>query len=398
MKICVYAIAKNEEKFADRFMDASAEADWVCVLDTGSEDGTVRRLEERGAIVRQEAIDPWRFDEARNRSMELIPPDADIAVSVDLDEVLSPGWRGKLEAAWKDGTELARVTCVTSRNGDGSPGTSFLIGKAHRPGVFRWKYPVHEVLVRADGKPDSNTVDAPEVVKEHLPDKAKSRGQYLPLLELAAEENPQDPRCAHYLGREYMYYRRWEDAIRELERYLLLPGATWAEERAATMRYLAECCLWSGRKKLALRWATRAMAEAIDQRENWYEVEKVSYYLGKWDGVVFAGGQCLVRTERSSTCINDAEAWGAAPWDLLSIGLWHTGDTVGAVNAARRAAELEPDNERIGKNLLFFCKEAVGDPAGIQRSDSSGERRSEEAGENLAVRRGQSPADFAAAP
>lgn len=359
MKVCVYAIAKNEEKFVDRFAAAAAEADCICVLDTGSEDGTVQLLEERGVTVRQEIIDPWRFDAARNRSMELIPQDTDIAVCVDLDEVLSPGWRGALEAAWKEDTELARITCVTSRNGDGSPGTSFLIGKAHKPGLFQWKYPVHEVLVRADGKPVSNTVDAPEVVKEHLPDSSKSRGQYLHLLELAAEENPEDPRCAHYLGREYMYYRRWEDAIRELERYLKLPGATWTEERAATMRYLAECNLWPGYRVRAKQWAMRAIAEVPGQRENWFEMEQVCYRMQEWDNVVYFGRQCVALTERSGTCINEAEAWGAAPWDLLSIGLWHTGDTVGAINAARRAAELEPDNERIGNNLLFFCKEAT---------------------------------------
>lgn len=365
MKICVYAIAKNEEKFADRFVDAAAEADVICVLDTGSGDGTVERLEGRGVIVRQEIIDPWRFDEARNRSMELIPEDTDIAVCADLDEVLSRGWRGKLEAAWKEDTEQARFTCVRSRNGDGSLGTSFLIGRAHKPGAFRWKYPVHEVLVRADGKPFSNTVDVPEMEAEHLPDNAKSRGQYLHLLELAAAENRSDPRCAHYLGREYMYYRRWDDAIRELERYLKLPGAAWEEERAAAMRYLAECCLWSGEKRRARQWAIRSMAEVPEQRENWYEMEKIAYHLERWDDVVFAGLQCIQRTERSRTCINDAEVWGAAPWDLLSIGLWHTGDKVGAINAAKRAAELEPDNERINRNLLFFCA-AVGGFAALQ--------------------------------
>ena len=68
MKICVYAIAKNEEQFVDRWMDSMREADWVCVLDTGSTDRTVEKLADRGAIVRQEIISPWRFDAARNRS------------------------------------------------------------------------------------------------------------------------------------------------------------------------------------------------------------------------------------------------------------------------------------------------------------------------------------------
>lgn len=355
MKVCVYAIAKNEEKFVDRFVDAAAEADYICVLDTGSTDKTVERLADRGVIVRQETVEPWRFDAARNRSMELIPEDTDIAVCVDLDEVLSKGWREKLEAAWKEGTEQARFTCVRSRNGDGSLGTSFLIGRAHKPGAFRWKYPVHEVLVRADERAYWGTVNVPEMEAEHLPDASKSRGQYLPLLEMAARENPEDPRCAHYLGREYMYYRRWDEAIEELIRYLKLPGATWEEERAATMRYLAWCCLWNGSKLSAKRWALRAIAEVPYRRENWYRMEEVAYYLNEWDTVVYFGRQCVKRTERSGSCVNDAEAWGAAPWDLLSIGLYHTGDIEGAITATRRAMELEPDNERIRGNMLMLC-------------------------------------------
>ena len=40
-EVCVYAICKNEEQFADRWMDSWSEADRVVVLDTGSEEGTV---------------------------------------------------------------------------------------------------------------------------------------------------------------------------------------------------------------------------------------------------------------------------------------------------------------------------------------------------------------------
>ena len=36
MKICVYAISKNEEKFVDRFLDSVQDADEIYVLDTGS--------------------------------------------------------------------------------------------------------------------------------------------------------------------------------------------------------------------------------------------------------------------------------------------------------------------------------------------------------------------------
>lgn len=96
-KVCVYTICKNEEKFVDRWMDSMGEADLVVVLDTGSKDGTVERLRARGAQVTVERILPWRFDAARNRSLELVPEDVDLCVCTDLDEVFHPGWREALE-------------------------------------------------------------------------------------------------------------------------------------------------------------------------------------------------------------------------------------------------------------------------------------------------------------
>ena len=125
MRIYVYAIAKDEAAFAGRWMASMAEADGVYVLDTGSSDGTARALEALGAHVTAERIEPWRFDTARNRSMELAPDDADILVCTDLDEVLLPGWRRALEAAWRPGCTTARYEYVWSFNADGSDGVKF---------------------------------------------------------------------------------------------------------------------------------------------------------------------------------------------------------------------------------------------------------------------------------
>ena len=72
MRIAVYAICKNESQFVDRWMDSMSEADQVVVLDTGSTDDTVERLKKRGAQVTVELISPWRFDVARNRSLDLV--------------------------------------------------------------------------------------------------------------------------------------------------------------------------------------------------------------------------------------------------------------------------------------------------------------------------------------
>lgn len=49
-----------------------SEADGIYVLDTGSEDGTAEKLRSLGAIVEKAEIKPFRFDKARNRSLELV--------------------------------------------------------------------------------------------------------------------------------------------------------------------------------------------------------------------------------------------------------------------------------------------------------------------------------------
>ena len=69
MKIYVYAISKNEEKFVDRWCKSMSEADGIFVLDTGSDDNTVAMLQERNVTVKSANIVPWRFDEALNRAL-----------------------------------------------------------------------------------------------------------------------------------------------------------------------------------------------------------------------------------------------------------------------------------------------------------------------------------------
>lgn len=350
MKICVYAIAKNEEANVERFVRSAAPADYIAVLDTGSTDKTVELLAGLGVIVCQERIEPWRFDVARNRSMRLIPEDTDICVCVDLDEELSPGWREELEKAWSQAVELARFTCVRGN-------TTFLQSKAHARSGWHWHYPVHEVLVCDKYCPCA--VDVPAMRTVHHPDNGKSRGQYLPLLELAAKENPTDPRCAHYLGREYFYYGRWEDAIREFERHLGMRN-TWSAERAATMRYLAECYLALGEPERAELWALRGLGTAPDSRESWYEVERVYYHAEMWASCSYFGKKAAAIKTKSGDYINDGGAWGGGVEDILSIAMWHMGCPREAADWAKDALALDSGNGRIRDNLAFFEREGAG--------------------------------------
>ncbi len=354
MKIVVYAISKNEAQFAHRWMDSMSEADQVVVLDTGSEDGTADRLRARGAFVAVEEIRPWRFDRARNRSLELVPEDVDICVCTDLDEVFHPGWRAALEQAWVPGAGQARYRYTWSFQKDGSEGVVFWQEKIHARRGYRWSHPVHEVLQwTGEGEPGP-TVTAEGVQLDHHPDPNKSRGQYLPLLELSVQEDPEDDRNLHYLGREYLYYGRWDDCIRTLERHLALPKAVWRDERAASMRYIARAYARKGEGEQAQSWYLRAAAEAPYLREPWVDLAYFLYERREWDGVLYATACALKLRERPRTYICEAQAWGSLPHDLRCQAFFHTGRIPQALEEARLALEASPQEARLAGNVALL--------------------------------------------
>ena len=335
-------------------MDSMSEADQVVVLDTGSDDGTVERLRERGAAVTQEAITPWRFDTARNRSLELVPEDADICVCTDLDEVFRPGWRACLERSWTPGVGRVSYRYTWSFNADGSEGVVFWIEKIHARQGYRWVHPVHEVLQWTGAGSEGPMVTAEGIQLNHHPDPTKSREQYLPLLELSVREAPEDDRNVHYLGREYMYRGRWDDCIRTLKGHLALPTATWRDERAASMRYIARAYWSKGDAAQARDWYLRAVTEAPYLREPYTDLALMLYQQQEWEGVLYFTACALSITVRPRSYVCEAAAWGSLPYDLRALAFYHTGDYRQAEQAAERALALEPGSQRLRENLRLI--------------------------------------------
>ncbi|MBP8853514.1 MAG: glycosyl transferase family 2, partial [Flavonifractor sp.] len=90
-------------------------------------------------------------------------------------------------------------------------------------------------------------------------------------------------------------------------------------------------------------------------REPYLELARLLYEEAEWDGVVYLCRQALAITDRPQTYICEAEAWGSLPWDLLSLGLYHTGRRGEALEAARQALALSPEDGRIRDNVAFLA-------------------------------------------
>jgi len=353
-KICVYAITKNEEKFVQRWVNSMKEADEIYVLDTGSTDNTVSLLKENGVHVSISKVIPWRFDTARNQSLELVPDDADICVCTDLDEVFEPGRRKKLEALWNPSITRLRYNYNWSFDEMGNPAVNFYIEKIHSRNHYQWTHPVHEVLTYHGQMENFLTTD--DITLNHYPDSSKSRGSYLPLLELSVKEDPLDDRNMHYLGREYMFHGMWNECIDTLICHLNLDSATWKDERSASMRFIARSYQALKRYDEARMWLDKAMDETPYLRDPFVERALLEYRLENWKQVEFYALKAITISTKHKSYINEPFSWNSTLYDLLSLSYYYQNKKDLSLKYVNLALEMNPNDQRLLNNKALIEK------------------------------------------
>ena len=202
-KICVYAIAKNEQENAAKWYERVKCADAVVVLDTGSTDRTAEILRQAGCSVFRKEYENFRFDEARNDALQYaLETGADVFLALDLDEFPDGGWCDAIRSGWDPSVHTRG--CY-----------DLYIGSSPIPGSmnwlhdrsWRWRFPCHEAMERRDGGGTtyhvSNQLDLRGVVAVRHPDIPGGHGAlYLPLLYKRCVENPGDQDGEAYLLRE----------------------------------------------------------------------------------------------------------------------------------------------------------------------------------------------------
>ncbi len=353
LKIVVYAICLNEEKFVDRWVDSMCEADEIVVLDTGSTDKTVEKLRERNVKVVTKKIVPWRFDVARNESLKLVPFDTDVCVCTDLDEVFESGWRKKIEQVWiKNKTKQMRYKYVWNVE-NGQDKTTFMYEKIHARENFSWIYPVHEIL-SCDNLARDEICQNMELVLRHFPDPQKSRGQYLNLLELSVKEHPESDRNTHYLAREYMFNADYKNAIKFFKKHLAMPQSNWAEERSASERYMGDCYLNLKKPNLAQKHYKLSIIECPTTREPYYALVKFYYSKNDYVSTLATIFSLLQVNNRTFSYITNNDLFGALPYEIAYMSFYNLKKYHKAVEFCQKALSFEPTNERIEKNLKIL--------------------------------------------
>lgn len=352
-KIAVYAICKNESKFVDRWYESVKDADEIVVVDTGSVDDTVQKLQEKNVKVYKKKVEPFRFDVARNISLDLVSKDVDICVCMDLDEVILDGWYDKLQELWQKDLNRLRYIYNWHFDENNNPDVTFYSEKIHSRQGFKWINPVHEIL---SFNSKEKTLVTDDIVINHYPDQNKSRSSYLPLLELAVKENPENDRNVHYLGREYMYYGKWNEAIDTLIYHLSLPSATWKDERSASMRFISRCYKNLKRYDEARLWLDKAINETPYLRDPFIERAILEYLLNNWKDVEYYCLKALNITTHEKSYINETFSWDYTVYDLLSLSYYHQKEKYLALRYIDKALTMKPNDERLLKNKKIMEK------------------------------------------
>lgn len=294
MIIGIYALAKNEAANVAAWEASGRDADIRVVTDTGSTDDTVKLLEADGVTVARGNVMPWRWDDAHNLSMQHLPSHVDVAIRLDLDEVLEPGWRETLEAAWTAETTKLRYWYQWSEQ------LRFKSDRIHLRAGYRWTGATHEGLVRWSGDERQTHTEATLIRHHRQPGKVHKSD--LSLLRQAVREAPHDARMHWYLARELDYHDQ-PGIVEAFDHYLQMPGGAPCE-RAYALRVIAR------------RQPNRA-------------------------------GACLLRCLEESP--HEPEAYLA-----LAQACWDEADAVGALHWSRRATMASPSRQSHASDPMAY--------------------------------------------
>ena len=210
VKLTVYAICKNEISRIERWLNSFGEADYVCVLDTGSTDGTWEYLQKvkkkrKNLFIDQKEIIPWRYDAARNESMKLIPKETTIMFMADIDEVIKEkGWSQKIKDTWDPLYDRGAYKYHRDVGENDEIIRTIPEYRIHSKAWIKWKNIVHEALIKRTGEKTFyiDTCTPVDIEVWHYPEKNK-KTNYMELCEQDLEEEPDDYVMRLQLAIEY---------------------------------------------------------------------------------------------------------------------------------------------------------------------------------------------------
>ena len=158
----------------------------------------------------------------------------------------------------------------------------------------------------------------------------------------------------HYLGREYMYYQKYDKCIRTLKKHLNLESSKWKDERSASRRFIARSYIAKNKNNLAIKWYQKAINETPYLREPLIELAMLYYNEKKYYEMLDLLIKAKTIKNKNKTYINEPFAWDSTLDDLLSLAYYYLGLYEESIFYINKALKIDPNNERLKENKKIF--------------------------------------------
>ena len=360
--LTVYSICKDEINNVERFLNSFGKADYICVLDTGSTDGTWEYLQEQAKsrsnlIIDQQIVKPWRYDKARNISMTLIPKETNMFFMADLDEeIREDDWVSKVKDSW----DPLFSRCIYDYNRDldenGNIIRTIKEYRIHSREWTHWINIVHEAICKDDGEKRfyMEACNPADIVVWHY---SKHReNNYMELCEQDLEEKPDDFIMRLQLAIEYEIRQNEEKAAYHY-RYILSHQNTLQNfEIARCFNGLGRIAYHSGNTKSAEQFYLEGRIACDFFADNYVEAMEMYFNSQQYNKVIELGKIAMVRCAEAQWCGN-YDMNNYYPLYIMGMAYWQLEEPVKGIGFLSLAYQRNP-NEAL-KNQLTNCLAAL---------------------------------------
>lgn len=269
MDVTLYAIAKNEEKNVDKFIETSKKFSHTVVVDTGSTDNTVQLLKDAGieVYVHPQTREEFDFAKARNQALSYVK--TDWAFSLDFNEDLSEFFPEGLGVISEEFTAFNHERYDKVEDQEPTLGQASHV-RFHRTKNYTWVNSVHEtpMFVPTEEHLNESSVDTTIKITKEVNSSVDKQLFYLSICEREFEKDPTNVYYLWFIFKHYFEVKNIEKTLELGQQYLDISKPYFNPSRVDVFIMTSIALISSGNVQMAANYAFHALSESMNIGHN----------------------------------------------------------------------------------------------------------------------------------
>jgi glycosyltransferase involved in cell wall biosynthesis len=269
MEVTLYAIAKNEEKNVEKFIENSKKFSHTVVVDTGSTDKTVELLKNAGIEVYEhsQSREEFDFSVARNQALSYVK--TDWAFSLDFNEDVNEFFPEGLQVISEEFTAFKHERY--DKEDENEPVKSNEVHvRFHRTKNYTWANAVHEtpMFVPTEEHLNEIVVDTTIKITKEIQKTIDKQLFYLSICEREFEKDPTNWYYIWFIFSHYFSVKNYSKTLEYGQEFLNRSEAYFNSFRVDVFIMCSIALINTGDLQKSANYAFHALSEAMNFGEN----------------------------------------------------------------------------------------------------------------------------------